>query len=58
MCAAESWRRSMQKIKCPYCGYEMPLTYEAEAVCRGIFIKCKGRRCGKIFEIKIEPKTK
>lgn len=48
----------MQKIKCPYCGYEMPLTYEAEAVCRGIFIKCKGRKCGKIFEIKIEPKTK
>ena len=43
----------MQKIKCPHCGYVMPLTREKNAVCRGIYIKCKGRRCGQIFEIKI-----
>ena len=43
----------MQKIKCPYCGYVMPLTRTKSAVCRGLFIKCKGRRCGRIVEIKI-----
>ena len=41
----------MKKIKCPYCGYEMPLSYDKDSNCRGLFIKCKGRRCGRIFEI-------
>ena len=43
----------MKKIKCPYCGYMMPLTYVKDAVCRGIFVKCKGRKCGKVFEVKV-----
>lgn len=47
-----------QKVKCPYCGYEMPMTYAENAMCRGVFIRCKGRNCKKVFEIKIENKTK
>lgn len=47
-----------RKVKCPYCGYEMPLTYTEKAVCRGVFIRCKGRSCKKIFEIRIDDKTK
>ena len=43
----------MKKIKCPYCGYEMPITYSKGAVCKGIFVKCKGKNCKKEFEIKI-----
>lgn len=41
------------KIKCPHCGYEMPLTYEKDANCKGVFVRCKGRKCKKIFEIQI-----
>lgn len=47
-----------QKVKCPYCGYEMPMIYAENAMCRGVFIRCKGRNCKKVFEIKIEDKTK
>lgn len=42
------------KIKCPYCGYEMPIFVKPPAVCRGVFTKCKGRHCKKEFEIKVE----
>lgn len=47
----------MEKVKCPYCGYGMPLAYDKTAVCRGLYIRCKGRNCKKLFEIKID-KTK
>lgn len=45
-----------QKVLCPYCGYAMPLTYSQKASCHGVFIRCKGRGCKKIFEIKIPTK--
>lgn len=42
------------KVKCPHCGYEMPITYNPEsATCSGVFVRCKGRNCKKIFEIKL-----
>lgn len=45
------------KVKCPHCGYEMPLTYDPQkAHCEGIFVRCKGRNCKLIFEIKINTK--
>ena len=44
----------MDKIKCPYCGYIMPIKADKNAICRGIWAKCKGRNCRKEFEIKIE----
>lgn len=43
-----------KKVKCPYCGYVMPLQYEMLAVANGIFVRCKGKKCKKVFEIKIE----
>lgn len=46
------WKR--EKVKCPYCSYSMPIFYDTKTECRGITIKCKGRNCGKEFEIKVE----
>jgi len=48
------WMESERKIKCPHCGYEMPIVYDDHAKCKGVFVRCKGRKCKKIFEIKIE----
>lgn len=46
---------NMRKVTCPFCGYEMPVWYDsAKAACHGLFIKCKGRKCGKVFEIIIK----
>lgn len=45
----------MRKIKCPYCGYETSaVKVNKNAICRGIFIKCKNKDCKKTFEIKIK----
>lgn len=45
------------KVRCPHCGYEMPITYDPEkARCSGLFVRCKGRNCKKLFEIKINTK--
>lgn len=46
----------MENIECPYCGYRMPITFSKEAKCKGVFVKCKGKKCKKIFEIKINSK--
>lgn len=43
----------IRKIKCPHCGYEMPMLYTEKAVCRGILVRCKGKKCKREFEIKI-----
>ena len=45
------------KVKCPYCGYEMPVLYDRKsAICSGVYVRCKGRGCKKEFEIKINVK--
>lgn len=41
------------RVKCPFCGYLMPVLYDKSAFCKGVFLKCKGRHCKKEFEIKI-----
>lgn len=41
----------LKKVKCPFCGYEMPVYLSEKAVCRGVYVRCKGRGCKKIFEI-------
>ena len=46
------------KIKCPFCGYEMPITFSKGAECEGIFVKCKGKKCKKEFKIKIKKEVK
>ena len=46
-----------EKVRCPYCGYEMPIYYDRDTTkSKGIFVKCKGRNCKKEFEIKINVK--
>lgn len=55
-----TWQEGMmlkkKKIICPYCGYEMPVFYDEGAVSKGVYIRCKGRNCKKVFEIKISVK--
>lgn len=46
-----------EKVKCPHCSYVMPLLYTKDAESKGIYVRCKGKHCKKMFEIKI-PKTK
>jgi len=43
-----------KNVTCPFCGYRMPIRYDADAECKGLFVKCKGRQCRRTFEIKIE----
>lgn len=45
-----------KKVKCPHCGYEMPIFYDENAYCKGLKTRCKGRKCKKEFEIKINVK--
>ena len=33
--------------------YKMQIFFKEKALCRGVYTKCKGRKCKKIFEIKI-----
>lgn len=44
---------SREKVTCPYCGYEMPIEKDKDAEAKGLWVKCKGRNCGKVFEIKL-----
>ncbi len=45
-----------QKVRCPYCGQAAPVEKTDGAQCKGIFVKCKGRNCGREFEIEIPDK--
>lgn len=62
--ASQNWRlvtieANTVKVKCPCCGYEMPITYDpSRARCRGVYVRCKGRSCKKVFEIKLNDTTK
>lgn len=51
------WSDAMKKVICPFCGYKMPIIYEKNASCNGVYVVCKGRKCKKKFEIKIDDKT-
>lgn len=42
-----------KKAKCPYCGRYINVFQAEDASCRGIFLKCKNKKCGKVFELKI-----
>lgn len=44
------------RVECPECGYLMPIEYDESASCHGVFVRCKGRGCGCIFEIIIADK--
>lgn len=46
-------RVDKKRVRCPCCGYLMPLFYDETSNCDTIEVKCKGRRCGKIIRVKI-----
>lgn len=39
------------KVACPFCGQTQNIIYSEDAVCRGVYVKCKGRHCRQEFEI-------
>lgn len=45
--------KRLEKVVCPFCGYQMPVFQGENAQSKDIYIKCKGRKCGQWFEIKI-----
>lgn len=44
----------LYRVKCPECGYEMPVFYSESAGCTGIKVSCKGRKCRAFFEVIIK----
>ncbi len=45
----------MQKrVRCPHCGYMMPLVILPGAQCYGITARCKNKNCKKEFEVKVK----
>ena len=54
----ETANGNRERVICPICGYKMPIEYDPSvAKCNGVFVKCKGRSCGRIFEIVIEEES-
>lgn len=45
----------MLRIKCPYCGYKMPVYFDPDKPPdeTGIYMRCKRRSCKRIFELKV-----
>lgn len=50
----ENEKKGLKKVRCPYCGYEMPVYFTKDAESTGIFVRCKGRKCKKLFEISVK----
>lgn len=46
-----SMSNNIKMIQCPYCGYKMPIKIAPYALCKGVFVRCKGKHCKKEFEI-------
>lgn len=47
---------SLDKVKCPHCGYKMPIIIGPKASCKDLWVKCKGRGCKAVFEVKVSTK--
>ncbi|GFO86503.1 hypothetical protein ANBU17_28500 [Anaerostipes butyraticus] len=43
----------MKKVVCPYCGTPVNTFYDKDAECKGVFFKCKNKKCAKQFELRI-----
>lgn len=50
----EKQKPDLKKVTCPHCGYEMPVYFAFGAKCTGVFVRCKGRNCKKLFEIRVK----
>lgn len=44
----------MKNIKCPFCGYKMPIVFSDTSFSSGVLVKCKARHCKKTFEITVK----
>lgn len=42
-----------EKVRCTYCGHKQNVFYDKTASCKGLYMRCKARHCGRIFEVKI-----
>ena len=42
---------SLDKVKCPHCGYKMPIIIGPKASCKDLWVKCKA-----VFEVRVETK--
>lgn len=47
-------KKKKTQVRCPACGYRMPVFYEDGSESQGIYVTCKGRGCKKVFEIRIK----
>lgn len=45
--------KNMMKVRCPHCGASYSAFYKEDAICRGVFFRCKNPSCRKQFELKI-----
>ena len=45
--------REMKKVVCPFCGTPVNTFYVKDAKCKGVFFKCRNKKCAKQFELKI-----
>lgn len=52
--AVHAEHQNKVKVKCPYCGYEMPIFCGDKARAEDLHVRCKARHCKKFFEIRIE----
>ena len=50
----EKEKKLMHRVKCPECGYKMPIYYDDRAISNGVTVTCKGRNCHAVFELKIQ----
>ena len=44
-----------KKAVCPFCGHPVNVFYRPDAACQGVYLKCKNKICGRIFELRITP---
>lgn len=45
--------KNMKRVVCLHCGHEQYPFYTEDAICRGIFLKCKNPSCRKQFELRL-----
>ena len=48
-----NYETEIKKIRCPYCSHEQNIFYHTGAKCKGLFFKCKNKKCRKEFEIRL-----
>lgn len=45
-------KKEKLKVRCPWCGHPINVFYQEDAVCRGVFFRCKNKACRKDFELR------